>query len=498
MGILRRYAAILITLGACSSSAGAVKNTTPSLLPRPAYAHWTGARLALAATGAPVTACLPAEATGPVAEGARLLASRLRVLGSELAAAGPKAARVIGGRATRNEAVEWLARAGVEATVEPRRLRQAYRLTIAEVGDGTAAVRLEAGEPLGLFYGLVTLAQLIERETTRGLVVPEGEVVDHPAVAVRLAKISASQHSPPFVHAYARWQPLFKMSHLGLQYHGSNSKEPEPPFLDNVQLFCPMLRESGVLDSIVYFCPFRGQATSGRGAYDFSRPGDRQAYASFVRWVMAQGAHGIEVDYNDWPGSPEVPIADVIDLACEAVADVDPDAIVLYCPPLLGEQSYRGMASEALRETLSRVPAHVWPLWTGMETLMQEPLDAGQIEQWTRIAGRKPFLWVNRAGPRVREAFAVRAPGAPEGLVFNGGVLPPGLPRLVMGVHLNVGFRDSEVKDGGPHFDRETLVYLATAADYLWNPAAWEPAESLCRARRFVDMWADAVAPPRR
>jgi hypothetical protein len=237
----------------------------------------------------------------------------------------------------------------------------------------------------------------------------------------------------------------------------------------------------------VYFCPFRGrpgEATGEKeGAYDMGRDGDRRAYADFLRWIMAQGAHGIEVDYNDWPGSRDVPIADVINLACEALEAEHPDAYVLYCPPAIGRESYRGMASEQLGRTLSSVPAKVWPLWTGMQTLITSPLEAERVKRWTRTARRRPFLWVNRVSLGVPKQFASRLPDGE--FAFRGEYLPKDLNRWFEGVHFNAGISSGYNQLRG-QFEPPSLTYLATAADYVWNPHDWGAAESVRRARRFV------------
>jgi hypothetical protein len=349
-------------------------------------------------------------------------------------------------------------------------------------------VTVTACSDLGLYYGLVSLVQTICCDSQRRPVVPALTVADWPQISRRLAKTSASSNPPAKVAAFAAWLPLVKMNLIGLQYHGSRSKDPEPPFAHNVETFCRRFRREGLLESIVYFCPFRGQPTEGTaqrgGAYEMGRESDRRAYADFLRWIMAQGAHGIEVDYNDWPGSREVPIADVINLACKALEAEHPDAYVLYCPPAVGRESYRGMASEQLGRTLSSVPAKVWPLWTGMETLITGPLETEQVERWTRIAGRRPFLWVNRVSLGVPKHFARRLPGDGDD-VFRGEYLPEDLDRWFEGVHFNAGIGRGYNQLRG-EFEPRSIAYLATAADYVWNPHHWDAAESARRARRFV------------
>ena len=51
-------------------------------------------------------------------------------------------------------------------------------------------------------------------------------------------------------------------------------------------------------------------------------------------------------------------------------------------------------------------------------------------------------------------------------------------------MHFNAGspgYKETESKT-------ELLAYLATAADYVWNPRGWEAVESCRRAKRFVEI----------
>lgn len=372
------------------------------------------------------------------------------------------------------------------AVPDDKRLEQAYLLHAAEGG-----VDLSASRPLGAYYGLVSLCQLLHGGPDGDIVVPAVTIADWPAVRLRLAKTSASRNAPETIAEFAAWLPVMKMNLIGLQFHGQNSKDPGGHFPKNVRTHCPRFREEGLLESIVYFCPFRDQGTNQdaprQRAYNFSQNEDRRAYAEYLRWIMAQGAHGIEVDYNDWPGSRQVPIADVLNLACDALEEKHPNAYVLYCPPNRGKQTYRGMATESLGETLRQAPKKVWPLWTGMHTLITRPLQAEQAGQWTRIAGRRPFLWVNRVSLGVDRHFARKVPEADGAYVFRGEYLPQDLHRLFEGVHFNAGMSQGYNTLGG-EFRPAAVAYLATAADYVWNPEGWDAAESCRRSRRFVQL----------
>jgi hypothetical protein len=119
-----------------------------------------------------------------------------------------------------------------------------------------------------------------------------------------------------------------------------------------------------------------------------------------------------------------------------------------------------------------------------MQTLITSPLEAEQVEQYTRAAGRRPFLWVNRVSLGVPKHFARQLPGDGD-YVFRGEYLPQDLNRWFEGIHFNAGISSGYNQLSG-EFEPRSIAYLATAADYVWNPCQWDAAESARRARRFV------------
>jgi hypothetical protein len=372
-----------------------------------------------------------------------------------------------------------LRESGAGAVITGKRLAQAYTLEARGPADRRGGVRITAASDQGIYYALVSLCQLLDRDGGGNLLVPAVRLADWPEIGLRLAKTSASAVPLASLREFADWLPLYKLNVMGLQYHGTNSLHPEP-FPQKVQALCARERQRDILETIVYFCPFRGQG------YDFNRAADRQQYARFLQWLLDQGANGIEVDYNDWPGRG-TPIEDVLRLACRAVAERNPRAYVLYCPPNRGASSYRGPASAEMTRVLARVPAKVWPLWTGYATLIEKPLEADYVREWTRAAGRRPFLWVNRVGPRDRRhnrPFSRPVSEVPGAFAFRGELLPKDLHELFEGVHFNIGSPDYSPSES----QTEILAYEATAADYVWNPRRWEAVESCRRAGRFVEI----------
>src|SRR5262249_3004594 len=125
-----------------------------------------------------------------------------------------------------------------------------------------------------------------------------------------------------------------------------------------------------------------------------------------------------------------------------------------------------------------------------------KPLTSANSERWAKIAGRRPFLWINRVAVNVPWSLSRPVPGT-DGRAFAGDLLPRDLNHLFEGVHLNTGPLSPALPKGALRepgndaerpFDKGELIYLATAADFLWNPAQWEPQESYRRAVRFVDV----------
>jgi hypothetical protein len=479
------FSAVCIALCTAFTEATAQDSGAPlAISPRPQCEQVGDGSVAIAASGELVSLATSGVSlqAWPVYWGVDLLSKRFEKLGARFAVTDQPSAAL---NLRKISAADMGRNLSDRAGDNPggKRLAQAYLL---EAGEGR--VTITACNDVGLYYGLLSLVQSVHSDQKKGVVVPVITIADWPHIPRRLAKTSASSNSPEKVAAFAAWLPLMKMNQIGLQYHGNRSKDPEPLFISSIETLCPRFRREGVLESIVYFCPFRGRSGEaggeGGGAYDMSRENDRRAYADFLRWIMAQGAHGVEVDYNDWPGSRDVPIADVIKLACEALETKYPDAYVLYCPPANGRESYRDMATEQLGRTLSSVPAKVWPLWTGMQTLITGPLETQQAERYTQIAGRRPFLWVNRVALGVPNHFARRLPGDGD-YVFRGEYLPKDLNRWFEGIHFNAGISSGYNQLSG-EFEPQSIAYLATAADYVWNPRQWDAAESARRARRFV------------
>ena len=473
----------LVGLSCLGFSQSPLAGGAAEVIPRPQIAHSEGGLVKLSAGSGPLQVSFrgtsPAESS-TCAQGLQLLSKRLTLLGAGGAAleTDQRNAQVVGAKLSPQAFSRMLRSQGAPKEITGKRLEQTYTLVCKPADGKQGSVQITACSDLGIYYALVSLCQLLEKSAGGGIALPVVRIADWPEVGLRLSKTSASTTPLPELQDYASWLPLYKLNVMGLQFHGTNSND-DTVFRANVKALCSRARQEGILETIVYFCPFRGKG------YDFNSAVDQQRYAGFLQWMLEQGADGVEVDYNDWPGRA-TPIENVINLACRAVAEKNTQAYVLYCPPSRGTSVYRGPASAEMTRILSLVPTNVWPLWTGMATnnaLIEKPLDPSDVERWTRAAGRRPFLWVNRVGPRDKynnRPFARPLPELPGAFVFRGDFLPKELNQLFEGVHFNTIPITSA--------DTQMLAYMATAADYVWNPQAWEAVDSCRRAKRFVEI----------
>jgi len=461
-------------------SEATAKQLSSQIIPRPRIEKLTGGTVTLADAGGAISVSGELRSAA-VMEGLGLLAARVKALGCSIR--DDNRATIVFEKCPAKTMAEILSARGVKEVLEPKRLAQAYHLAVA--ADGKGRVTIRASGDLGLYYGIVSLIQLVEPDSKGNVRALAGEILDWPEIALRLAKSSATENAPVQANRFAAWMPLYKISQLGLQFHGAKSLEPDENFTANVKTICGWARRSGLCETVVYFCPFRGKPNTG--AYDFKLPKHKAVYVQLLQGFLAQGAHGVEVDYNDWPGNAEIPIEDVINLACESVWQKDPAAYVFYCPPNKGTSSYRGPASPEMTRVLSKVPARVWPLWTGYATLITKPLEVGTVEAWTQAAGRRPLLWVNRVALGVKHEFGRAVGEVPGAHAFQGELLPKDLNRLFEGVHFNAGMGEGYGKLPD-EFTTEAIAYFATAADYVWNPRDWDAVESCRRARRFVNI----------
>ena len=273
------------------------------------------------------------DSAPPLAQGVRLLKRRLENLGLEGEPAEDRRARILVRRVDPGTLRKSFEEDGLRPPADEEKLAQSYVLRVRPK-DGAC---IEGTADIGLYYAILSLIQLLTNSPERGPIAPETHIRDYPSAPRRLAKTSGTYNDPELVDRFAEWITVYKIRMLGIQFHGEDSRRPDGTFRTNVQQICSRYASERTLETIVYFCPFRGE-----GAYDFRRPEEREAYIEFLHWILTQGADGIEIDYNDWPGEREVGIDTVINFVCTSLRGTDPTPHILWCPPNQGNVRYFG------------------------------------------------------------------------------------------------------------------------------------------------------------
>ncbi|MEE4310733.1 MAG: glycoside hydrolase family 20 zincin-like fold domain-containing protein [candidate division KSB1 bacterium] len=394
---------------------------------------------------------------------------------------------------------------GFEEMPEDNYLTGAYLLTMETDEDRNSTLVISGTADRGLYYGLLTAMQLIKPLPDKTSL-PQLAIADWPHMPNRLAKFSGSVNDPQTLRRYTNWLPFLRFNYNGLQFHREGKADVFPRYRSAVQNECSRSKTTELIDVITYVSPFLHLSE-----YDFKEQiaPTTEKYLDFLLWALAQGAAGVEIDYNDFGKGDD--IAAFINKIYNVVKSRYPQARVLYCAPNEGPEQYRGLPSPRMQKTIKSIPDDIWVLWTGAIHPFHG-ISPEHATEWAQLSGRKPFYWINGISYRgvkvkyrgndpkyieipgyVHQPSIVRLGGDDDAVVFNGSLQPRNLNSLFEGTHFNVGFTGGDGGRWGWHILPETvpldgMVYLATAADYIWNPVQWSEKGSWRRAKRYVDM----------
>ncbi len=97
---------------------------------------------------------------------------------------------------------------------KPELARQAYRLQIA-----SNAIEITGNGPAGLFYGIQTLLQLLRSNSRGQWLLPEGEIVDWPALELRFLHWDTKHHQDRMetLKRFIDWSAFFKANAIGFE-----------------------------------------------------------------------------------------------------------------------------------------------------------------------------------------------------------------------------------------------------------------------------------------
>lgn len=220
--------------------------------------------------------------------------------------------------------------------------------------------------------------------------------------------------------------------------------------------------------------PWLGLRPVGIGYVDDA---DADLVIAKLRDYVELGAAGVLLLADDIPASLDAASADrFTDLAdahgwlVDRVAGALPGVRLAFCPT-----EYHGRGGSYLHRLASAIPAEVDVCWTGRD-VCSSSITAEETTAIGRVLGRRPLIWDNYP---VNDAAMTRQ-------LHIGPIRDrdPELATLTAGIWVN------------PAMEPEAnLVPMATWADYLADPAGYDPDASWRRAlERIAGSQADAAA----
>jgi len=453
------------------------------VMPTPQKATYRDAYLPIfdIAAGRPLARIyLPKDASLPARIGAQEIANRVRFLADgkgtiEVAASGKPKGHwlIVSGEPLGKLAIARLMPGAAEA----------YSLGPLRHGKGIEAV---AGSPLGLYWACQSLVQLLSVKDGK-VVLREAEIEDHPVFGVRSFKVGGKHEG---IEDMGRWSPSAKFNTFNVCYTTVGRDlwpNPSQEYRELVKRLCSFLLPRGT-DVMLFVNPYY----LWKEHIQTSDPKDLDALARTCSLALDQGARKVMLCLDDFASKHDHRQPDRLyvvmneqdreqfgdDLAKANVALLNgwyqrmkarhPKATLLVVLPYywLPGGSYREEGERNLREIGKGTPKDLVIVWTGPR-VRSTTVDRASVDKYTGLLGRKPFLWDNTL-------YAWHRPPHYFLDEFKTTYPEKFWELTELGCHYNAG--------GGEAYK----VGLWCVADWLWNPAAYDPKASLRKAIAIV------------
>lgn len=355
---------------------------------------------------------------------------------------------------------------------------EGYFIKFLERGGKTTALCMGA-DPRGAYYAVESLAQLIFKDDS-GIRLRLADIEDWPDFKFRVSSSAAEMGLDAI-----RYLAGHKLNVLGFHYPSLFQwRKPDEKYTEQVRSACEFARDTGAADIIQYINPYGNPRHGDRAEYrvNVNNPGDIEALVDAFGLSLGHGGKYVMLCVDDFFNvTPEedavfsarggrfgARLAVQSFLANEThrrLKEKHPDCSMLFCP-----QPYHKLDGNTLdwyAAIASGIPAEIGLVWTGPE-VFTHVITGEDMSIFTEHTGIKPFYWDNTI-------FRAHTPDVVVCLFdpyMLGNDYPAKFHDMLFrgGVHINSGA--AELYN----------ITLATAADYLWNPDAYDPHVSLARA----------------
>ncbi|MBN1489319.1 MAG: beta-N-acetylglucosaminidase domain-containing protein [Phycisphaerae bacterium] len=451
----------------------------PGVLPRPKEYREAGEPVVLAPAGQAVR--IKVYGADPVLRTAqRALTERVEKLGGSVdSVEGPPVVRF-------GVTSDWPAE-GPELQVPPVEKPQGYTLSVSPGAAGaTPTIAIRGSDPLGTYYGVQTLIQLLDRSPA-GITVRPAQVRDWPTFTFRLFKGQCWYFRDN--QMYVEWMSRFKWNVFGSCYTDSPDwRAPSEAYRAMIERLCTTATREGTVRVMQLGNPYMLKEKAIRA----SAAGDVETLAAFFEPSLSNGSDSLMLCLDDFAYLPTEDSGqfqtlagantDIVNRFAKAIWSRHPGTRILLCPPpyWLTANKARGYewAHEYLRELSAAIPPQIAIVWTGLNvtTVRHQP---AEIEAYQQLVGpeRQLFLWDNtlKMPPGWGNVFRQNA-----FLAACNDVADSAWPDLAAFTNGEAG-----INTYGP--GEVYKVPLMTAADYLWNPEDYDPQDAMRRALYWGD-----------
>jgi len=334
----------------------------------------------------------------------------------------------------------------------------------------------------GAYYGIQSLIQLI---SARGL--RSADIQDWPAFKMRILP-NVAWAGPE----YMEWAAQYKLNVAGIHYPLAKQwrKLPED-YLAKSDAACKFAKDTSIIDAIQYLNPYVTYAGSSP-VINLQNQADIDELIATYDHFLSSGGTMIALCVDDFfRMTPEdrkrfeshsEAQAFLVNQVYQPLKKRHPGMTMIFCPQwyagVLRDREKRVELSEQSVNfgkdlgrhywyLCSHIPEEILVFWTGPKVRSHE-LTVDQLTSFEKVAGRKPLLWDNTFYDYHPTSFIEN--------VFDPypstNKYPEDLYKYLdrRAIHLNSGY------------DQVSKVGFLTAADYFWNPPAFDPEKSLKNA----------------
>ncbi len=384
---------------------------------------------------------------------------------------------------------------------------EGYVIDTLENTQGPLTFRIRGADARGAAYGIETLRQLLRPAPGGGAGLRAVTVRDWPAFRGR--PVSESDQGPVGARRLdeaSRWMAELKLNRLYLNYPLMTARWWEPPrvYTELLEALGARARTTGLFTLGVLVNPyFQRSDPAIADTFEISRPEDVGLLWRGVRRALDAGARVVMLCTDDFTPSwghnrLEYALTEPRDLRrfgslaaahVRLARDLDarirahaPGAAFLFVPPWYNEmfREMGGGFSEDYLEDIGRgFPRDTGFVWTG-PAVRSLAVDGVSLERFSRSVGGRPIvLWDNTL-------YALEVGGWYGESPLRARLASFFEPFAIDAQGLEGVSHDAEIYVNGQSGGRYR-VKMATVADYLWNPKAYDPDRSLWRA--MVARW---------